>query len=190
MQFSRQNRQLLFTLLLAAVLAMAIGYLAEEGVGVVSERTRVMELAGELAKCTNREEYLELINRSFPGNSPIWQSPAMNDSTSTLTTPAVLEQLPDGRFRVAAVAMTEDELLEGLIKSNSYVYLPAALVDDAGRGHLLEDVRLNSRGTDLVFEYYYGLPKHAAGRPARRYFFFLGQRQWELHPVPAPRRRR
>ena len=95
------------------------------------------------------------------------------------TAPASLEQLPDGRLKVAVFAMKPSQLLE----RSAYVYVPAALADDRGHSYRLEDIRLNSRKADLVFEYYFRDTADGGRGQPRLFHFFMGSCQWEVQPA-------
>jgi len=183
MRVSRRNQQLLFTFALVIVIGLAIGYSLERGLGKLGEKGDVLALAESLAQCTSREQYLAVVQKHYPPESRFWQSPMMKAADGVTTPPAALERLPDQRFKVTVVVtQPQDLLLPG-----RYVYLPAALVDDKGRGHRIVDIRVNSRQKDLVFEYYFAAPSETASRGAAESFrFFLGQHQWLLKPAKGP----
>lgn len=182
MRISRQNQKLLFGVALIAAVGLALGHMLEKGADAVGEKQRVLELAGPLAQCTNREQYLALLEQRYPPGALLWRSPMMSASDEGTTLPASLERLPDGRLKVVVWAMSFQQMLD----PRGYGYLPAALVDDKGRGYRLRDLRLNSRKADMVFEYYYGALAEGEGGRARSFYFFMGRRQWQLQPGAIP----
>jgi hypothetical protein len=184
MDIPRRNLQLLFTVALAAVIAVVVGQLLTKGMSVVGEKERALKLADELMEAKTEPEYLAILTREFPPDSRLWRSPAMRAIEEPTTVPAVLEILPDGRLRVVVQALQTEQLLE----TRGFVYIPAALVDNRGHSYRLEDIRLNSRGTDLVFEYYFRPTPEAEAVPGRTFDFFLGRRRWKLEPRPAAQR--
>jgi len=176
---SRQNQQLLFTLILCGAVALLVGYLITHGLDVLGEKERVLKLADDLAACSTYEEYRAFLESQYPSDSLVWLSPALSDQAEATTPPATLEPLPDGRMQVVVFAST----VEGLLKKGTYAYLPAALVDEQGHGWHLSDVRFNSRKSDIVFEYYFAPPGGKAPPPIRRrYRFFYGRWRLILEP--------
>jgi hypothetical protein len=178
-RISRQNQRLLFTLMLVLIIGLLTARLLEKGVSVAGDKERALALSESLAKCTTRDQYLALLKSHYPPASRLWQAPALTAAEGGTTAPASLEQLPDGRLKVAVFAMKPAQLLE----RGAYVYVPAALADDRGHGYRLEDIRLNSRKADLVFEYYFRHTADGARGQPRLFHFFMGNRQWEIQPA-------
>ena len=177
-KISRQNQQLIFSVALIIVLGLVITHLVEKGMGRMGEKERVLALGGALAQCAGREDYLALLEKNYPPRSAVWQSPAMSALDDSTTLPAQLDRLPDGRLKVTVFAMSPARLLD----PRNYVYLPAALVDENTHGYRLLDLRLNSRRTDLVFEYYYAGETEKGGAKVKSFRFYLGRHQWEMEP--------
>ncbi|MCX8037343.1 MAG: hypothetical protein N3D11_09935 [Candidatus Sumerlaeia bacterium] len=176
MRIGWQNQQMLFTVLLCAVIGLVAAHLLEKGIGAAGEKERVLKLAGALSRCTTPQQYLAALEKEYPPDSPLWQSPALTTRVETGPSSPVIERLRDERLRVTVAVMQPEQL----ITRNAYRYVPAALIVEGGRGFLLEEVRLNSRGNQIVFEYYYrgeATESTGGGRAAK---FCLGRRQWIL----------
>jgi hypothetical protein len=161
------------------VVALVLGHVLTKGIGTFGEKEKALELAFALAQCKTHEQYLALLSTHYPGESRIWKSPALTASEQATSPSAELRITRTGQLKVVVHSIGPAQMLD----TGSYVYLPAALVDDRGHGYRLEDIRLNSRQTDLVFEYYYAGVPELASDPARRFQFFLGRWTWTLVPT-------
>lgn len=178
MPISRQNQRLFFTLMLVLIIGLLTARMLEKGVNVAGDKERALALSESLAKCATQDQYLALLTSHYPPSSVLWQAPALSAAEGETTAPASLERLPDGRLKVTVLAMKPGQLLE----RSAYAYVPAALADDRGRGYRLDDIRLNSRKADLVFEYYFRAAAEGTGDQPRLFHLFMGRRQWEIKP--------
>jgi hypothetical protein len=177
-RISRQNQRLLFGLMWVVLFGLIIGRALEKSMDALGEKRRVLALAEPLAQCATREQYLAFLDQHCPSWAALERSSSPSAPGETTTSPARLEQLRDGRLKVTVPIAISTRGWRSL----GHVYLPAALVDEGGCGRRLVDVRLNSRKSDMVLEYYFAGPSEARGAPARRFYFFMGRRQWELRP--------
>lgn len=181
MTTSPQNKRLLFTVIVAAVLALLVARMLERGLGDLGGRRQALALSDELARCTDRGQYLALLKKNYPERPDLWREVAP-PARQTETTP-ILQVERNGTMKVIVFAITEENMLD----PSAYTYVPAALVDESGRGWHLENVRVNSYKTRLVFEYLYKPPvQKRSGRSGRHFRFFRATGQWEL--VPSARR--
>lgn len=181
MPISRQNQQMLLGLALILAVGLVVSRLLENGVDTVGEKGRVLALADLFAQCTTREQYLALLDKHFPPAAPLGQlkSAAADEAT---THPAHLERLADGRLKVVVPVQQTQDVLAG----SRRLYLPAALVDNNGCGRRLVDIRVNSRQSDLVFEYYFAGAPEDDSRRLREFRFFMGRMLWQILPSAGP----
>lgn len=182
MNISRQNAQLLYTLLIVAVVGGVVGYVLNKGVSKIGEKEIVLGMADELMECKSQEDYFALLHKKYPPKSRMWKAPAMTAEGTGTSTPATLEFTPDGEIKIVVGAMRPDQFLV----TRSYVYLPATLVDDTGRSYRLLDIRVNSRKVDLVFEYIFAVGSGSSKLKDRRFSFCFGLRRWDLVPRAGP----
>ncbi len=176
MRISRQNQQMLFAVLLCAAIGLATAHLLEKGIGAAGEKDRVLKLADTLSRCATVEQYLSVLEKEYPPESPLWQSPALHMAADSEPSSPVIERLGRRRLRAAVAVMRPEQLAE----RNAYRYVPAALLAEDGRRFHLEDIRLNARGNQIVFEYYYREEETKSGSGGRAVRFCLGRRQWTL----------
>ena len=168
---------MLLGLALILLVGLVVSRLLEDGVDTVGEKGRVLALADLFAQCTTREQYLALLDKHYPPVPPMGQprSAAADEAT---THPAHLERLADGRLKVV-VPM---QLTQDVLARSRRLYLPAALVDNNGCGRRLVDIRVNSRQSDLVFEYYFAGAPEDDSRRLRAFRFFMGRTPWKIQP--------
>lgn len=176
MRISRQNQQLFFTVVLCLVLGVIISHLIQQGAEALGEKNHVLLLSERLAQCRTREQYLALLEKEYPPHSRLWQSPALKATDTGAAVLATLERARGGHLRVVVALAEPQQMLE----RNACVCVPAALVDEHGRSYRLEDIRLNARQDDIVFEYYYRDEPAGGGKRTGRFHFFIGRRFGDL----------
>jgi hypothetical protein len=172
---SRRYQRLLFTLVLVLIAGVLISRALDKVMGRMGNKAGALALRDELMRVKSRDEYLRLLERALPPDSPAWNTPALAESAQPATAPTSVEMRRDGRLHVLTLVLEGRDLLA----FREIQYLPAALIDDRGQAYRLEDVRLNARKTDIVLEYIFASPDRRPVDRSRRFQFLYGRRRWD-----------